>query len=112
MICLGAACMLSLLVGACWDELLYLLQGNVSDKVRVSDQPDVVSSLTEWFVGFSLNSCFPFLIRSETLKQQPGGFGSSAPRSQSCCWWPVQWLSGACRSFHLADPKTCAGRAL
>lgn len=70
--------MLSLLVGACWDKLSYLLQGNVSDKVRVSDQPDIVSSLTEWFVGFSLNSCFPFLICSETLKQQPGVFGSSS----------------------------------
>ena len=76
LICLDAACMLSLLVGACWDKLLYLLQGKVSDKVRVPDQSDVVSSLTEWLVGFSLNSCFPFLIHSETLK--PLVFGSSS----------------------------------
>lgn len=41
MICLGAAC---------WDKLLDLLQGQVLAKVRVSDQPDVVSSFTEWFV--------------------------------------------------------------
>lgn len=42
LICLGAACVLSLLVAASWDRILDLLQS--MDKVRGSDQPDVVRS--------------------------------------------------------------------
>jgi len=69
LICLGPACMLSLLVGACWDKLSYLLQGTGLDKVRGSEQPDVVSSCAEWFVW--QNSCF-LPVHSETLELQPG----------------------------------------
>lgn len=100
-------------MGACRDEFSRLLQGKVSDKVRVSDQPDVVSSLAEWFVAFSLNSFFLLPGHSETLKPQPGFWLliRSAPRSQNCWWCPVQWLSGVCRSLHLADLGRLCKRA-
>lgn len=91
LICLGAAC---------WDKLLDLLQGQVLAKVRVSDQPDVVSSFTEWFV--SLNACFPLLCPFRNSKTTSW---LSAPRqihrSQSCCWCVVGG------SLECAAPAIC-----
>lgn len=51
------------------------------DKVRGSDQPDVESSPTAWFVGFALNSCFALLIHSEILNPQ-----LSFLATQQNCW--------------------------
>lgn len=56
------------------------------DKVRGSDQPDVVSSPSAWFVGFALNSCFLFLIHSETLNPQLSFLAAHQSCSQ-ICWW-------------------------
>lgn len=76
LICLGAVP-----AGGCQlGQDLALAAGESVDKVRGSDQPDVVSSPSVRFVGFTLNSCFAFLTHSETLNSQ---FGILAAH-QSC----------------------------
>lgn len=67
---------------------LGLAAGQSVDKVRGPDQPDVVSSPSARFVGFAFNTCFAFLIHSETLNHSLVFWLPirAAPKSQ-ICWW-------------------------